>query len=93
MDRDRAGKDDLVIAFSPPLIAVLVAAERSKGGPLTEDEVLEIRDGATCIRVPRSVAEATAEQRGYPDLDPEECWEQWRAVRTEIVDHSGATDR
>ncbi len=85
MDSDSAGEDDLVIDFSPPLIAVLLAAERSKGGPLTEEEVLDIRDGATCIRVPRRLAEATAEQRGYADLDPERCWEQWQAVRTELA--------
>jgi hypothetical protein len=86
MDSDRGGEDDLVIDFSPPLVAVLLAAERSKGGPLTEEEVLDLRDGATCIRVPRRLAEAVAEQRGYPDLDPERCWEQWRAVRTGFAD-------
>lgn len=86
MGTNRAGEDDLVIDFSPPLIAVLLAAERSKGSPLTEAEVLHIRDGATCIRLPRSVAEMAAEQRGYRDLDPERCWEQWRAVRTELAD-------
>jgi hypothetical protein len=82
MDTDRTGEDDLVIDFSPPLIAVLLAAQRSKSSPLTEEEVLDIRDGATCIRLPK----ATAERRGYPDLDPERCWEQWRAVRTELAD-------
>ncbi|GGS35694.1 MULTISPECIES: hypothetical protein [Actinokineospora] len=87
---DMATEDDLVIEFSPPLIALLLAAERSKGGPLTEEEVLAIRDGATCIRSPRSLAEAMAERRGYPDLDPELCWEQWQAVRTELV---GRTSR
>ncbi|AUI59537.1 hypothetical protein [Amycolatopsis sp. BJA-103] len=83
---DRAGEDDLVIEFVPPLIALLLAAERSKGGPLTEEEVIEIRDGATCIRSPKSLSEAMAEQRGYTDLDPERCWEQWRSVRTELVE-------
>ncbi|MFI7678243.1 hypothetical protein [Actinophytocola sp. NPDC049390] len=82
MDSHRAAEGDLVIDFSPPLVAVLLAAERSKGGPLTEEEVLGIRDGATCVRLPRSVAEAMAEQRGYADLEPERCWEQWQAVRT-----------
>ncbi|WP_030155400.1 hypothetical protein [Glycomyces sp. NRRL B-16210] len=75
------GDDDLVLEFSPPLIALLLAAERSKGGPLTEEEVLDLRDGATCIRMPRSVAALMADQRGYADLDPERCWEQWQTVR------------
>ncbi|MBP2184261.1 hypothetical protein [Amycolatopsis magusensis] len=83
---NRSEEDELVIEFSPALVAVLLAAERSKGAPLTEEEVLEIRDGATCIRLPRSLAGAMAEQRGYPDLDPEQCWEQWQTVRTELAD-------
>ncbi|MBB5850259.1 hypothetical protein ACFQ05_23900 [Amycolatopsis umgeniensis] len=83
---ERAGEDDLVIEFVPSLIALLLAAERSKGSPLVEEEVFDIRDGATCIRTPRSLSEAMAEQRGYADLDPERCWEQWQAVRTELVD-------
>ncbi|CAM3527056.1 Addiction module component [Stackebrandtia soli] len=78
--------DDLVLEFSPPLIALLLAAERSKGVPLTEEEVLGVRDDATCIRLPRSLAAAMAEQRGYADLDPERCWEQWQAVRTRLSD-------
>lgn len=78
---DTSNDDDLVLEFSPPLIALLQAAERSKGGPLTEEEVLDVRDNATCIRVQRSLAEAMAQQRGYADLDPEQCWEQWQAVR------------
>lgn len=77
-------KDDLVIEFSPPLVAILLAAERSKGLPLTEDEVIDVRDNAACIRMPRTMSDAMAEQRGYADLDPERCWEQWHAVRTQL---------
>jgi hypothetical protein len=76
--------DDLVLEFTPPLLALLLAAERSKGGPLTEEEVVGVRDGATCVRLRRSTAEAMAEQRGYADLDPERCWEQWQVVRTQL---------
>jgi hypothetical protein len=83
---DKAEEDDLVIEFVPTLIAVLLAAERLKGDPLTEEEVLDIRDGATCIRSPKSLAEAMAEERGYRDLDPERCWEQWQAARTALAD-------
>ena len=77
--------DDLVLQFIPALVAVLLNAERAKGSPLTEVEVLEIRDGATCVRLSRSAAEAATEQRGYPDLDPERCWEQWQDVRTQLA--------
>lgn len=75
---------DLVLDFAPPLITLLLAAERSKGAPLTEEEVHAIRDEAACISVPRSMAEALAESRGYADLDPEACWEQWQVVRDQF---------
>lgn len=78
--------DDLVIEFVPPLIALLLAAERSKGSPLTEDEARDLRDGATCMWVPRSVSEATAAQRGYADLDPEQGWEEWQVVRAQMAE-------
>lgn len=78
--------DDLVLQFIPALVAILLNAERAKGSPLTEDEVLEIRDGATCMRLPRSSTEAVAAQRGYDDLDPERAWVQWQVVRTQFED-------
>ncbi|GAA1726184.1 hypothetical protein [Aeromicrobium alkaliterrae] len=78
--------DDLVLQFIPALVAILLNAEREKGSPLAEEEVLEIRDGATCMRLPRSSAEAVAAQRGYDDLDPERVWEQWQSVRTQFED-------
>ncbi|MFT4265455.1 MAG: hypothetical protein QM572_18895 [Nocardioides sp.] len=74
--------EDTVIEFVPPLIALLLHSEREKGSALTEDEVIAVRDGATCIRSPRTVAEAMAERRGYDDLDPERVWEEWQEVRT-----------
>lgn len=78
--------DDLVITFVPALVAILLAAERAKGSPLTEAEVLETRGSAACIVLPRSVVDAMADKRGYDDLEPERCWEQWRSVRTELTD-------
>ena len=77
-------QDDLVIEFTPALVVLLLAAERSKGSPLTEDEVVEVRDNATCIRLRRSASEALAAERGYADLDPERCFEEWQIVRTQL---------
>lgn len=74
--------DEPVLEFIPALTAILLAAERSAGRRLTESEVLEIRDRSTCIRMPRSAAEAIARERGYDDLGPEYCWEQWQDART-----------
>ncbi|WP_309132981.1 hypothetical protein [Brevibacterium sp.] len=84
MMSNMAHDDEFVLDFSPPLVAVLLAAERSKGSPLTEAEVLDLRDGSVCIRVRRSVADAITEQRGYADIDPERCWDQWQVVRTQL---------
>ncbi|PHN71576.1 hypothetical protein AO286_10840 [Pseudomonas syringae] len=44
--------DPLCLVFIPALIAILTAAEKKKGMPLTEAEVCHIRDQATCIALP-----------------------------------------
>ena len=75
--------EDTVLDFVPPLITLLVAAERAKGSPLTEPEVIEIRDTAACMAVPASIARAMADSRGYDDLDPDRVWEQWQERRGE----------
>ncbi|MDU8432970.1 hypothetical protein RYA99_27700, partial [Pseudomonas syringae pv. actinidifoliorum] len=48
--------DPLCLVFIPALIAILTAAEKKKGMPLTEAEVCHIRDQATCIALPFSSA-------------------------------------
>ncbi len=83
--------DDLVPVFIPALVLLLREAERSKGSPLTEDEALAIRDNGTCIMLRRSQADAMAESRGYRDLDPEDCWEQWRLARRDVEGEEPAT--
>ena len=65
----------------PPLVAVLLNREREKGTPLTESEVIAIRDGAICIMTPRDVVAKIAEARGYYDIDPERAWEHWNEIR------------
>ena len=42
-------KERLVPTPIPALVAILLNKEREKGSPLTEDEVLEIRDNAVCM--------------------------------------------
>ncbi len=69
------------IVFVPPLIALLLSKEKEEGTPLTEEEVLTIRDNATAIVVENDVAAAMAESRGYSDVNPEKCWEQWCEFR------------
>lgn len=73
--------EDLVLTFAPPLVALLRSAEQAADRPLTEAEVVEIRDAATCIALDPSVADAMTAARGYPDIDPENCWAEWQQVR------------
>lgn len=74
-----AEDDPVVVVPIPPLATLLVALENRKGSPLTEAEVLEVRDGAVCMTMRRSAAWKMAEQRGYRDFDPANVWEEWQS--------------
>jgi hypothetical protein len=78
------GSERLVPVIVPPLIVLLQPAESKKDGPLTEAEVLEIRDGAPAIMLPYADALMMAERRGYVDIDPRPCWEQWQIIRSQL---------
>lgn len=71
----------LEIVFIPALAPLLVRAEKLKGAPLSEAEVLRIRDDAACVVVPPAQKEALEQKRGYRDLDPENCWAEWGELR------------
>jgi hypothetical protein len=60
--------------------------ERAKGEPLIEAEVVEIRDNCPSVAVPRDVVPRIEEQRGYIDIDPEDCWNEWQRARKELMD-------
>lgn len=77
--------DKLVIYPMPSLVATLLNRERAKGSPLTEAEVIEIRDGCHSIAVPVDVAAKIDAERGYKDIVPEQCWEQWQEVRKNLI--------
>lgn len=81
--------DPVIPVFMPALVLLLVNAERLKGSPLVEDEVLKIRDNGVCIGMRTSHAIALDEQRGYEDIDPEQCWEQWQSVREQLTGEDG----
>lgn len=87
--RQRAGLPEPTIpVFLNPLAMLLSAREREKGSPLTEAEVLAVRDGAACTSMPLSQAErfyaALDAQIPIPRLHPERLWEQWQAVREQV---------
>ena len=88
--KDSDSDEPLVAVPIPALIALLLHHERDKGEPLTQQEVESIRDSAVCMTMPRSVAEKMAQQRGYDDINPEHCWEEWQAVRDSLLEDDGA---
>lgn len=79
----------LLIVPVPTLVSTLCRAERDKGSPLSHDEVIGVRDRCVCVRVPESVARKMAESRGYEDIDPEHCWEQWQQARVDLTSDAG----
>ena len=76
----------LIPVFIPALIVLLHHAERAKGSPLTEQEVLAVRDKGICMMMRQEHAIALDEKRGYNDLDPQHVWEQWQEARLQITD-------
>jgi hypothetical protein len=72
--------DPLFHVFIPALVSLLKAAEDRKGTPLSENEVLGIRDNANTTAVPVSAAFALEEERRFRDIVPEECWKEWQRV-------------
>lgn len=79
-------EEEVIPVFVPPLVALLARAEQLKGQPLTEAEVVRIRDQGTCMTMSVEHARALAERRGYDDLDPERAWEEWQVVRRQIAE-------
>jgi hypothetical protein len=77
--------DPLCLVFIPALVTVLLNKERAKGSPLTEDEVLAIRDECVAIAVPFSAALEMQRDIGYPDIIAEDCWNEWQRVRTQLL--------
>ena len=75
----------LVIYPMPSLVATLLNREQAKGSPLTEAEVIEIRDSCPSVAVPIDVVEKIDAQRGYKDIDPARCWEQWQEARKNLI--------
>ncbi|HZH35248.1 MAG TPA: hypothetical protein VEX64_10435 [Pyrinomonadaceae bacterium] len=73
--------EGLITIYNPSLAALLVAAETQKGAPLTEREVIGIRDSATVVNVPAASALEMEKKRGYKDINPENCWEDWQSLR------------
>jgi len=86
MTEKQDDNEDLIPVFIPALVAILLRAEKVKGDALTEDEVLTIRHEAVYMMMTLDMAKKQEESRGYADLDPENCWEEWQEVRIRLAE-------
>jgi hypothetical protein len=86
----RPRPDGLAILFVPALSALLTRAEQLKGAALTEEQVLRVRDAAVAVVTRADAAAATIAQRGYPEVDPENVWPSWQAIRAKTAGEPGA---
>ena len=87
--REAASSDEpKVLVFLNPLVTLLAGRERQKGSPLTEEEVLEVRDDAQCMAMPASQAEkfyaSLDSQFQLPRLNPDNIWQEWQAIRSHL---------
>ena len=80
----RPNPEGHAIVFVPALATVLLAAEESDG-ELGEAEALSLRDRAETIAIPAENARRLEAGRGYRDLDPENCWQDWQTRREELI--------
>jgi hypothetical protein len=76
--------EPLIPTFVPPLITLLLNAERQKGSPLEASEVAAVCDRGVCMMLLKSEAIRLTQARGYEDIDPEHAWDQWQIVRKQI---------
>ena len=82
--------DGLAVVFMPSLAALLGRAEELTGAPLTEQQVVRIRDAALVVVTQAQPAAAVAGVRGYAEVDPTRPWQSWRAIRGNTGSEGGS---
>ena len=75
----------VVPVFMPALAHLLRQAEQAKGSPLTRAEALQVRDKGVCVMLRPTAALELEDKRGFRDIDPENCWEEWQALRQALA--------
>ena len=66
----RPNPQHFVIQSMPALVAILLSVEKKKGSPLTQQEVMTLRDKITVVVTAPADAKAVDDRRGYKDIDP-----------------------
>ena len=83
----RPNPSNYMFAAIPRLVSVLIAAEKKSGHPLTEPEVIAIRDKAGYMVLPDK-GELLRQDRDYEDIDPKNCWSEWQHARAKLFQNS-----
>lgn len=78
-------EETLIPVFVPPLAVTFAASEKKKGAPLTQAEAEAIRDKAPCIMMYVQDANKMTQQRGFIDVNPENCWADWHRLRPQMT--------
>jgi hypothetical protein len=86
------GTENLVLFSMPSLLWVLNHHEKLKGGPLTEIDVNRIASHRRWVGIPIDNAPRIEAFRGYQDIDPDHCWEEWQAARSHLADYKTIND-
>jgi hypothetical protein len=84
--------DNTVVQFVPSLAAVLAAAEQSAGRGLRESEVIDRRDRSNVVLVPRAAAKDVSANRGYTDISPTNCWQEYVRLRNRSMSAAPPSD-
>lgn len=77
-------EQELVPLFIPSLAAILKAKEDQAGRAPREEEVLLIRDQAIVIMVSKEHYLKMEQSRGYKDINPENCFQEWKLLREQF---------
>jgi len=77
----------------PSHVATLLRAELDKGKSLTKTEVLGVRDKCPSVAMTDEMLSKVVARRGYDDIDPENAWMEWRAIRPSLIDRAASKKR
>jgi hypothetical protein len=83
----RSSADDggTVRVYLNPLMNTLIGAEKQKGFPLTETDVLEILERTPFTEMPfleaKKLYNALDKQMQIPRLNPDDLWNDWQKHR------------
>jgi hypothetical protein len=80
-----ADDEGTVRVYLNPLIYTLIGAEKQKGAPLTETDVLEILERTPFTELPsieaKKLYKTLDKQMQIPRLNPDDLWNDWQKHR------------